>query len=93
MAYGLLAIPGVSDWIAPRRNMLAGLGAGLLNGNPGAGIIEGRQADDAYATMQKAETERQKAITPRALGPPIQKRFAPDHQPSRNLSQVRFDSG
>lgn len=62
MAYGLPAIPGFSDWIAPRRNMLAGLGAGLLNGNPGAGVIEGRQADDAYATQQKQEAERQAEI-------------------------------
>lgn len=62
MAYGLPAIPGFSDWVAPRRNMLAGLGAGLLNGNPGAGVIEGRQADDAYATQQKQEAERQAEI-------------------------------
>lgn len=62
MAYGLPAIPGFSDWVAPRRNMLAGLGAGLLNGNPGAGIIEGRQADDAYATQQKQDAERQAEI-------------------------------
>lgn len=62
MAYGLPAIPGFSDWVAPRRNMLAGLGAGLLNGNPGAGVIEGRQADDAYATQQKVDAERQAEI-------------------------------
>ncbi len=62
MAYGLPAIPGFSDWVAPRRNMLAGLGAGLLNGNPGSGVIEGRQADDAYATQQKQDAERQAEI-------------------------------
>lgn len=50
------------DFIDPRRNMLIGLGAGLLQGRPGSGVMEGRMADDAYATQQKAETERLKNI-------------------------------
>ena len=54
--------PGVGSWIDQRRNTLAGLGAGLLNGQPGAGVQAGIQADDAYATMQKAENERQANI-------------------------------
>lgn len=54
--------PAVGGWIDQRRNALAGLGAGLLQGRPGAGVQEGIQADDAYATMQKAETERQANI-------------------------------
>ena len=54
--------PGVGSWIDQRRNALAGLGAGLLNGQPGAGVQAGIQADDAYATQQKAEAERQKQI-------------------------------
>lgn len=54
--------PQVGGFIDSRRNALAGLGAGLLNGQPGAGVQAGLQADDAYATQQKAEAERQKAI-------------------------------
>jgi hypothetical protein len=54
--------PAVGGFIDSRRNALAGLGAGLLNGQPGAGVQTGLQADDAYATQQKAEAERQKAI-------------------------------
>ena len=50
-------------WADQHRNQLAGLGAGLLSGQPGAGVQAGIQADDAYATQQKAEAERQKAIT------------------------------
>jgi hypothetical protein len=54
--------PGVGGFIDQRRNALAGLGAGLLNGQPGAGVQQGLQADNAYAVQQKAEAERQKAI-------------------------------
>lgn len=54
--------PQVGGFIDQRRNALAGLGAGLLNGQPGAGVQAGIQADTAYATQQKAEAERQKAI-------------------------------
>lgn len=57
--FGNNLVPGLGDWIAPRRNTLAGLGAGLLQGRPGSGVMEGRQLDDAYATQQKAESERQ----------------------------------
>jgi len=50
---------GVDSWLSPRRNMLLGLGADLMSGNPGGGrAMLGRQADDAYATQQKAEAER-----------------------------------
>lgn len=45
-----------------RRNALMGIGAGLLSGNwgnMGRYAMEGRQMDDAYATAQKAEAERQ----------------------------------
>lgn len=48
----------IHNWVDPRRNALAGLGAGLLQGRPGAGVQEGIQADTAYAVMQKAEDER-----------------------------------
>lgn len=54
--------PQVGGFIDKRRNALAGLGAGLLQGQPGAGVQAGLQADDAYATQQKAEAERQKQI-------------------------------
>lgn len=60
--FGNLISPQVGGFIDSRRNALAGLGAGLLNGQPGAGVQAGLQADDAYATQQKAEAERQKAI-------------------------------
>jgi hypothetical protein len=56
---------GVNDFIDPRRNTLMGLGAGLLSGNLGnAGLyaMKGKEADDAYATSQKAEAERQQQI-------------------------------
>jgi hypothetical protein len=49
-------------WADQHRSQLAGLGAGLLSGQPGAGVQAGIQADDAYATQQKAEAERQKQI-------------------------------
>jgi len=49
---------GVHNFIEPRRNTLIGLGAGLLQGRPGSGVMEGRIADTAYATQQKAEAER-----------------------------------
>ena len=54
--------PGVGSFIDQRRNALAGLGAGFLNGQPGAGVQAGIQADDAYATQQRAEAERQAEI-------------------------------
>jgi hypothetical protein len=60
--FGNYLSPQVGSFIDSRRNALAGLGAGLLNGQPGAGVQAGLQADDAYATQQKAEAERQKAI-------------------------------
>jgi hypothetical protein len=62
MALGNYIAPGFGDWLTPRRNTLAGLGAGLLQGRPGAGVADGIQADDAYATMKKAEAERQGQI-------------------------------
>lgn len=58
--------PGVGSFIDQRRNALAGLGAGFLNGQPGAGVQAGIQADDAYATQQRAEADRQKAIAEQA---------------------------
>lgn len=48
----------IHNWVDPRRNALAGLGAGLLQGRPGTGVQEGIQADTAFAVMQKAEDER-----------------------------------
>ena len=54
--------PAVGGFIDQRRNALAGLGAGLLQGRPGAGVQEGLQADNAYAVMQKAEDERLKNL-------------------------------
>lgn len=54
--------PAVGGFIDQRRNALAGLGAGLLSGRPGAGVQEGIAQDDAYATMKKAEAERQAQI-------------------------------
>ena len=54
--------PAVGGFIDQRRNALAGLGAGLLQGRPGSGVQEGIQADTAYAVMQKAEDERLKQI-------------------------------
>lgn len=56
----------IHNWVDPRRNALAGLGAGLLQGRPGAGVQEGIQADTAYAVMQREEAERQKAIADQA---------------------------
>lgn len=58
--------PQVGGFIDQRRNALAGLGAGLLQGRPGAGVQEGIQADTAYAVMQREEAERQKAIADQA---------------------------
>jgi len=49
---------GVHNFIEPRRNTLIGLGAGLLQGRPGSGVMEGRIADTAYQTHQRAEAER-----------------------------------
>lgn len=51
------------DAFDSRRNMLMGLGADLLSGNWGQGrAMQGAQIDDAYATQQKAEAERQEQI-------------------------------
>ena len=66
---GLAASMGfqpVTDWIDPRRNTILGLAAGLASGkNLGEGVAlglqgaaQGKQADTAYATAQKAEAER-----------------------------------
>lgn len=55
--------PAVGGFIDQRRNALAGLGAGLLNGEPGAGVQAGLAADSAYAVQQRAEAEREKAIS------------------------------
>jgi|GEM_PF-5937678 len=66
---GFLAqpLPDLSSWVAPRRNVLASLGAGLASGRTfGEGVANAlsalpaaQQADDAYATTQKAEADRQ----------------------------------
>ena len=50
------------DFIEPRRNTLIGLGAGLLQGRPGSGVMEGRMADDANAIRAKEEAARQANI-------------------------------
>lgn len=63
-------VPGLSDFIAPRRNALLGFASGLARGpdlSQGLaygfdGAMQGRQQDDAYATAQKAEAERQRQI-------------------------------
>jgi hypothetical protein len=48
-----------AQWVGSNRNMLLGLGSQALSGNWGSGAMQqGRQADDAYATQQKAEAER-----------------------------------
>jgi hypothetical protein len=55
------ALGGVNDWRSRNRNMLLGLGGGLLSGDLGNAPLyaaEGRKADDAYATQQKAEADR-----------------------------------
>jgi hypothetical protein len=54
--------PQVGGFIDQRRNALAGLGAGLLNGQPGAGVQAGVQADSAYAIQQKEQAERERLI-------------------------------
>jgi hypothetical protein len=64
-------VPGLSDFIAPRRNALLGFASGLARGpdlSQGLaygfdGAMQGRQQDDAYATAQKAEAERQRQIS------------------------------
>jgi len=63
---GLLKGTGFGDWLDPRRNSILGFASGLAQGNNfGQGVgyglqgaMQGRQADDAYATQQKAEAER-----------------------------------
>jgi hypothetical protein len=65
-----IGMGGVSDWVAPRRNAMLGLASGLLASpdfSTGMSVgfdraAQGRQQDDAYATQQKAEAERQKQI-------------------------------
>jgi hypothetical protein len=54
--------PAVGGFIDQRRNALAGLGAGLLGGQPGAGVQQGIAADSAYAIQQKEQAEREKLI-------------------------------
>lgn len=56
---------GVHDFIEPRRNALMGLSAGLLSGDLGNApryAMQGMQADQEQAALQKAETERQAQI-------------------------------
>jgi hypothetical protein len=54
--------PAVGGFIDQRRNALAGLGAGLLNGQPGSGVQQGIAADSAYAIQQQEQAEREKLI-------------------------------
>jgi hypothetical protein len=54
--------PAVGGFIDQRRNALAGLGAGLLGGQPGSGVQQGIAADNAYAIQQKEQAEREKLI-------------------------------
>jgi hypothetical protein len=66
----LFNVPGLSDFVAPRRNALLGLASGLARGTDLSqglaygfqGAAQGQQADDAWATSQKAEAERQRQI-------------------------------
>lgn len=63
----LLNIPGVSDWIDPRRNSLLGFAAGLTQGNnfgeglgkAFGGAMQGRQVDDALATRTQEKALQQ----------------------------------
>lgn len=65
-----IGLGGFSDWVAPRRNAMLGLASGLLSSpdfssglSTGfARAADGRQADDAWATSQKAEAERMRQI-------------------------------
>lgn len=55
----------LTDFTRPRSNTLLGLSAGLLSGNLGNAplyAMEGKKADDAYATAQKEEARNQEAI-------------------------------
>lgn len=55
----------LTDWTRPRSNQLAGLGAGFLSGNLGNAALyaaEGKKVDDAYATAQKEEAQRQEQL-------------------------------
>lgn len=89
-ALGNYIAPGLGDWLTPRRNTLAGLGAGLLNGQPGAGVQAGIQADDAYATQQKAEAERQANIAKQQeLRAKYADTFAAQGAPSLLVDMVR----
>jgi hypothetical protein len=52
----------ITDWTRPRSNTLLGLGAGFLSGdleNIPKYAMEGKKSDDAYATSQKEEAQRQ----------------------------------
>jgi hypothetical protein len=56
---------GVQSFLAPRSNMLLGIGAGLLSGDLGnvpLMAMQGRQADTAYAEAEQAKSERQRAL-------------------------------
>lgn len=60
--FGNYLSPQVGSFIDQRRNALAGLGAGLLGGQPGAGVQQGLAADSAYAIQQKEHAERERLI-------------------------------
>ena len=65
-----MGLPGVSEWIAPRRNTILGFASGLARGPDFSqgiaygleGAMQGRQQDDAYAKMQAEEAARQQQI-------------------------------
>ncbi len=55
----------ITEWTRPRSNTLLGLGAGFLSGdlgNVGRYAMEGQQLDNAYATQQKEEAQRQEQL-------------------------------
>lgn len=70
MAEPIFNIPGVSDWIAPRRNALLGLASGLAGGrnlSQGLGMgfqnaAQGAQADSAYAIQQQEQQAREQQL-------------------------------
>lgn len=61
---------GFANWVAGNRGRLGQIGAGLASGqnfsaglaNAAQGLPQGAQIDDAYATAQKAEAERQNSL-------------------------------
>lgn len=67
---GNATLAAIDSYLDPRRNAIIGFGAGLAGGRtPGQGIalglqgaMQGRVADTAYATQQKAEAERNKEL-------------------------------